>query len=95
MEANGVNKSASTRFVLTEETAEAIPAAFHPMEFFFCPAALLNFLDESDKIVYYLIMVSLYSVHNDRLHICTRIMRYHLKYSYDKKFIRHVIRTNG
>ena len=30
MQAYGFNKSASTPFVLTKETAEAIPAAFHP-----------------------------------------------------------------
>ena len=88
MEANGFNKSAaSTPFVMTKETAEEIPAAFHPHEITSCPAAALNFLDESDKIVYYL-MVSLYSVHNDRLHICTRIMRYHLKYSYELHVVR-------
>ena len=73
MEANGFNKSASTRFVLTEETAEAIPAAFHPDRITFCPAEFLKCLYESDKILallsYYVI-----TVHNDRLHICTRFI---------------------
>ena len=52
MDANGFNKSAaSTTYVLTKETAEEIHAAFHPDGIAFCPAALLDFLDESDKIV--------------------------------------------
>ena len=59
MEANGVNKSASTRFVLTEETAEAIPAAFHPMDFFLSGRTLKFFrrIGQNRVLSYYGIII--------------------------------------
>ena len=62
----------------TKETAEEIPAAFHPDGITFCPAVLLNFLDESDKLVYYLIMVSLYM-----MLVCTYVRGVYVMISFE------------
>ena len=66
MEANGFNKSAFNSFFMTKETAEVIPAVFHPDRIIILsgrtPAVRLKYLYQSNKILafYYLIVVSLY-----------------------------------